>query len=51
MVNSPLYSSQNVTLFKPVKNFEGNTLLELSYFWIINLYIHFSYVSFLTCVR
>lgn len=31
-LNPPLYISQNVTLFKPVKYFEGNTLLELSYF-------------------
>lgn len=50
-LNPPLYISQSVTLFKSVKNFRGNNLLELSYFWLINLYIHFSYVSFFTCVR
>lgn len=50
-LNPLLYVSQNVTLSKPVRNFEGNTLLELSYFGLINLYIHFSYVSFFTCVR
>lgn len=50
-LNPPLYVSQNVTLFKPVRNLEENTLIELSYFGLINLYIHFSYVSFFTCVR